>query len=411
MAIKWVKKHIHHFGGDPKKITLFGGSAGGISVHAQIISPYNKDLLAGGISQSGTMLYRNIVSLNSKELERNARKVSELVECDGKDLNQDVLECLQAVPAEDLISKTNSGLKWPKDLTKEPIQEFRENFFQWDPIVDYYSEKPFLPMSPLEAIKSKSYNQIPFMSGTNKDEGAFFLSLIFENLDELPAAWDSLGAGWLGLTRTSSEVQLSSENILLANIMRKYYTGNDFNIEDENLSNLSNLLGDGVFLSPDQKSVSLMARGDAPVYNYMLSYRGTKTFATRFGLDAEKDFGVMHGDELLYLFKNDLFPRVFENEDEEKLSNYMVTLWTNFAKFGEPTPFHSDETVYWKPVGNRENNYMDLKPEPELKQNVAAERMRFWERLIWATREKNIDRKILFKKVQKFFWSNRVSTH
>ena len=46
---------------------------------------------------------------------------------------------------------------------------------------------------------------------------------------------------------------------------------------------------------------------------------------------------------------------------------------------------------------------MDLKPSPELKQDIAPERMMFWNRLIWAPREASVDRVILLQKAAKIF--------
>ena len=62
LAIQWVRFNIHHFGGDPNKITIFGESAGGVSVHAQVLSPANNGILAGAIAQSGSALYLNVES-------------------------------------------------------------------------------------------------------------------------------------------------------------------------------------------------------------------------------------------------------------------------------------------------------------------------------------------------------------
>lgn len=47
LAMKWVKNNIDKFGGDPENITIFGESAGGISVHLHMISPYSRGILNG----------------------------------------------------------------------------------------------------------------------------------------------------------------------------------------------------------------------------------------------------------------------------------------------------------------------------------------------------------------------------
>ena len=44
MALKWVKKNIYNFGGNPENVTLFGESAGGCSVHHHMISEQSKGL-------------------------------------------------------------------------------------------------------------------------------------------------------------------------------------------------------------------------------------------------------------------------------------------------------------------------------------------------------------------------------
>lgn len=44
MALEWLQANIQNFGGDPARVTIFGESAGGVSVHMQMLSPMAKGI-------------------------------------------------------------------------------------------------------------------------------------------------------------------------------------------------------------------------------------------------------------------------------------------------------------------------------------------------------------------------------
>jgi len=389
MAIRWVNNHIRHFGGNPDKITIFGESAGGISVHAHILSPQSSGLLAGGISQSGTMLFKNLKTQGPRE-ERSARKVAERLECSSTNFDEEMLNCLQNVPLQDLLTKAQV----PPSYTRENI--VANPRLEWWPVVDSYAQDPFLPRRPLEALKTGEYNQIPYISGTNKEDGGVFVLFDVDKLDQVKQVWDLVGPPKLALSKGFNVSDISTEDVYLANIVKRYYTGEDFSLE--NLQNMMDMYTDAVFLSPDQKTVSLMALGTAPVYNYMLTYNGSFSVAQVLGGEQVQglNFGVSHGDDVLYLFpENDWHSP--STEDEVKLSNLMITFWTNFAKFSNPTPFRTEDAPNWDRVIPKQKNCLELKPFPEMRQDIAAQRMEFWERLVWSKREDDINRNILLE--------------
>lgn len=63
LALQWVQDNIHNFGGDNRKVTIFGESAGGISVHLHTLSPVSSKLFNRAIIQSGSSF--NLLSRNT----------------------------------------------------------------------------------------------------------------------------------------------------------------------------------------------------------------------------------------------------------------------------------------------------------------------------------------------------------
>merc|ERR1711881_501308 len=323
LAIQWTRNYIQNFGGDPNKITIFGESAGGMSVHAQVLSPHNQGLLHGAISQSGTMFSSPI----DERPEREAVKVAEMFNCSSNNLDEEMPDCLQEIPAQELIEGPALD---PNDwLSGDPLV--------FAPVVDHFCSNPFMPIHPLEALKTGAYNKIPFMSGTTKEDGALFTMLFWDSLEPIEENWDAIGPGILQTMKNRNDID--EESKMIAQIMKKYYTGDDFT--QENKDSLTAMFGDAAFLAGDQKTVSLMSEGSSPVFNYLLTYKGANSVASLF-TESEEDFGVVHGDDLQYLFKMPPYNKddgIESTEDDKKMIDLMVTYWSNFAKYGNPTPF------------------------------------------------------------------------
>lgn len=103
LALRWVRDNIHHFSGDKDKVTIFGQSAGGISVSLLTVSPMATGLFSRAIMQSGTagmpFFFRGLAGRDV------AVKLAQEVDCPSSNM-QYLVECLQRLDAKVIVKNT-----------------------------------------------------------------------------------------------------------------------------------------------------------------------------------------------------------------------------------------------------------------------------------------------------------------
>jgi bile salt-stimulated lipase len=99
MALKWLQQSIQAFGGDPKRLTLLGESAGAVCSHLHQFSPMSRGLFNNVVSQSGSGLH--FWSINDQP-KVQAQRFASSVGCARND-TQEMKKCLQELDAEQLV--------------------------------------------------------------------------------------------------------------------------------------------------------------------------------------------------------------------------------------------------------------------------------------------------------------------
>ena len=345
-ALKWVKRFINSFGGDPNKITIFGHSSGANSVSALQLSPQATGLFSAAITQSGNMLQRHIKPESAKE-ERNAKQLAEKFNCKSINYDEEMLECLQSIDATEFL--VNSQYVGPVSASS---LEDRERSM-WAPVVDAYSPDPILPLDPLHALKVGAYNKVPMISGTVLNEGGVPVMALLGPIPDKEQTWSDIGAQQMQITASGNMTETSENETFLKNMATKYYTGEIFDLRISG-EGWMNLFTDIMFLSPDQKMMEILSEAKVPVYNYLFSFVGENTVAEWYGAP-DNSLSPVHGDDTLHFFQSIGGVKI-QTEEEKRLSEKMTSYWTNFAKYGNPSPFMYDDLPQWKPYSDKKVN-------------------------------------------------------
>ena len=308
MALQWIKDNIAEFGGNPDSVTIFGQSAGAVSVSMHLLSPLSRNLFNQAIMQSASAIAPWAIITKEESLSR-ALRLAEDMNCphEQKELNK-TIECLQQRNATELINR------------------------EWYLVYLGIAESPFMPIvdgtflveTPQQSMDSKNYKKTNIMMGTNRDEGHLFLMYyfleLFLNEENVMVTRDEF-------IQAVGELNFNVKDVGKEAIIFEYTNWLNSHNPMENRDQLDRIFGDYTFTCPVNEFAYHYSENGNDVYMYHFTERSSNNPWPIWA-------GVSHADEVPFIFGEPLNRSKNYDQTEVELSKRMMKYWANFARRG-----------------------------------------------------------------------------
>ncbi|HEY0252643.1 MAG TPA: carboxylesterase family protein, partial [Kofleriaceae bacterium] len=298
-ALLWVQKNIAAFGGDPKHVTLFGESAGGMSTCIHYLSSRTAGLFEKAISESG-LCSAPLLELSFDIAAGEAVDIATKLGCAANDPT--TVDCLRSKSPDELLAATQ--LPMPTDPPGGPI--YQPLLLPGSlPVIDGY----VVEKASADALKD-NFQPRPILLGNVADEGTLFHSQLFAQ----PVTDDATFRAALGNRFDAGLVDGIVNHYPLA----AYTSPNRA---------LAQITGDAFFICPSRVFASAVSDAGAAVYRYSFQQPpANPVFA---------DLGVFHSAEIPFVFGNDDYPLAGIG-DATALATQIQNYWVAFAKTANP---------------------------------------------------------------------------
>ncbi|KAL3319517.1 hypothetical protein Ciccas_001814 [Cichlidogyrus casuarinus] len=435
MAIQWVKENIIWFRGDPDKITIMGDGVGANYAGLHLISPVSRglDLFNQAILMSGSDLSAmSVSSYESVRTRQYAIELGRLLNCPAAQkvspfsdkylFNKTYLDNRfhNSSPLADFVPDQRIFVEYQKDIDAYALisclrfdhtaEEIIENANKvrhlrgapeqvWTPVVDGASG--FIPRVPRKERMAGRFKKIAILAGFTHDYASLILARKMKDWDNFDWANDVL----------TEEMQVKTINRLVyfmnayrfnetvEELVARYTWWPNRKNETARREQLIALVSDWLVVAPLQQVLRDHAQF-APTFMYEFAYRSPND--TRHSTK----HGIYDGVELPFLFGypfmnstfwEELRPSDFPGNSSEwvsrinktfmnyaftypqdhNISQLLIKSWTNFAKFGNPTP-EKLQNLTWRPFTGSMNRYAHLWINSTLHYNYRPELMAFW---------------------------------
>lgn len=343
-ALTWIKENAASFNIDASNITIFGESAGSMSVCMLLASPVTNGLIDKAIMQSGSCALQP--AFTRDQAEQYGKKFLEKIGCKN---SETPLTCARA--------KTHEQIMQALDV--QPNEMFTKEFKEWSFNPAAVIGTAFLPDKPLTLLQQSSKkSDLALMIGVTANEGT-----LFDGMNSHAKAGDD----W--------EAFLNGRFPNLGKDIAKLYPWNA-RVNSGEVS--AQILTDSVMTCPSLTIADLWSK-QRPVYFYQFNQEVTAPIFNLMSLswsEGAAELGIAHSTEIPYIFGVNGVLGFVLSDEQKNTQKIMQTAWASFAKTGNP---NSGSKRSWLNYQEENGNYLEFNEGQQLaKEKLRNDYCAFW---------------------------------